>query len=408
MEKGVDRSAAVLFGSVTPCYTNSEEMTLEGAMGELGEKYRQFVGDFRSGMTKSQLMGTYGLLAPQLERLLERMVRNRILRAPEVEAFLDTYGRSEAESSPEKRRINVREFVADFRSGVPKSRIAVKHGLFPTQLDAVLAQMVTAGHLEAGEAEAFRSFDGQVVVWSPPESPAADEAKQPKQDAPRPAEVLPEGDTSGSESQDPWWESFDESRAKGLLGRLRSIAEIWVEEAKGRSKIRLTIALIGFLFTGDFHYVDELNLRLVVYVVTVAATVSVFVAHYIFPSREQQERAASEYWYQKEFRHPEYGGGRSTSDAREPSPVDHSAVCAVLSRIGHQLEIDDPDAWPRLYEEYSNALRDYQFHRLDDNERYRLYDLSVVLEKLSTGDPASTLRIRLRELKDRFEAGYCP
>lgn len=178
----------------------------------------------------------------------------------------------------EKRRIDAKQFVSDFRAGMHKSQLMMKYELSPSQLENLLKQMVKVRVLTISEVEAFIGPQkaGKAMPLGQAEGASTAEAVVRN---PSPVQGAPE--LPGAVAEDEWWHSKDEAKARGLWERLRELGHMWAEETKRRSKFRIALALIGFVLTGDFHYIEEFNLKLVLYYFGVLAVILALVVGYL-------------------------------------------------------------------------------------------------------------------------------
>jgi hypothetical protein len=169
------------------------------------------------------------------------------------------------EDAVEKKKIDGKRFVADFRAGMHKNQLMMTHELSPSQLDKLLDQLVKAGILRSAEVDTFRGV--QRADKDLPAGPltSSDRAPAVGTVARNPHRVPDRTRPSVPTPEDLWWRSQDQAKARGFWGRLKELGHLWVEETKRRSKFRLALGLVAFVFTGDFHYIDEFNLKFVLF-----------------------------------------------------------------------------------------------------------------------------------------------
>ncbi len=145
----------------------------------------------------------------------------------------------------EKRKPSKNRFIKDFREAPHKNQLMMTYDLSPSELETLLKEMVKAGDLGASEVE---------------------EMLGPVRHGPRPRDVQPVDLRTAQFTPYYAWVSKRQSVPAGFWARLAELGKMWVEEIEGRSRFRMALALIVWVFTGRFHYIQEFNFKLVGYI----------------------------------------------------------------------------------------------------------------------------------------------
>lgn len=115
-------------------------------MQRKGIKPKEFVKDFRNGLSDSDLMNKYQISARGLQTLLSKLINKGILTSEEM-----VKRSSKANARPKHRRINVREFAEDVQLGLDDNNLMLKYDLNPNQLSIVLQRLLETNLLSEAE-----------------------------------------------------------------------------------------------------------------------------------------------------------------------------------------------------------------------------------------------------------------
>ncbi len=127
---------------------NSKSLNNRGAnnMQRKGIKPREFVQDFRRGLSDVELMDKYQISARGLQTLLSKLMNKGILTSAEM-------SRRSANTNVKRkqRRINVREFAEDVQLGLDDNNLMLKYDLNQNQLSIVLQRLLETNLLSEAE-----------------------------------------------------------------------------------------------------------------------------------------------------------------------------------------------------------------------------------------------------------------